>query len=319
MRLLIIMLLCLGCGHRDGLVHGAGDPPAVPPDLTNEEVQKWFGTVDLDQDVVIYKDVVFEESAKKDKFLQCGYNPEGPSAKVFNESLVSDSVVRGANWEVSVHGVMKIDATSTGTLIGNAFTVQSAKPEAVKVQADATASAYSNVATFVTVTNAEAQAVLGSKDKSSCGVFMTKMVRMIMNGDKYVNVTFDKPLPYMVIPILTKARAAYEIGGGLTITNITATMGPNSMDLAGTTRTGAVRINMINPTKTFTDSAGKSQTVTADYAVRIVTQFSGAGGDALIWLNSISEYFVSVKTGSFSSFVERVPRKELGLIYYTQQ
>ena len=177
--------------------------------------------------------------------------------------------------------------------------------------------------TFNNASNTETQVTLGRKSTNpSCGISMIKSLKMVSKmGSSYVNVTFDKPAPYLINPMLTKSRIFYELKTPIVISGITATLDSNDAELLkkGRTRTGSVSITLINPNKTFTDSSGKSVTFNTDYAVRVVSKFDGAGTGALTWLNSVNEYFINTKTGDFEGIVVQIPRQELGIVVYSSQ
>jgi hypothetical protein len=273
----------------------------------------------------VQDDTAFDDMVKNAPYLQCGFNPETDGNKsLANGAFTStNSTVRGTNWTVNAKSEITLALNGASSVLTTLFSVNNTQPAAAKIQADSYAAQTSTTMTFNNASNAETQAALDRKSTSpSCGILMTKSLKMVSKmGSTYVNVTFDKPAPYLINPMLTKSRIFYELKSPIVISGITATIDSNDAELMkkGRTRTGSVSISLINPNKTFTDSSGKSITINTDYAVRVVSKFDGAGTGALTWLNSVNEYFINTKTGNFDGIVVQIPRQELGIVVYSTQ
>ena len=314
------LISCVNSSHKQTIANGGA---AANNNLTTDQQKSWFSQTNTDSDVINGEpDAAFAASLQQNPYLQCGYDPNADGAKSLSSSSLASttSTITGSNWTVNALSNLTVAISGAATNVDTIFTISNAQPAAAIAEAMSMAAQYSSNLVFTNVANVTAQNALArTSGTPSCGILMAQTLRLTAKDNSYyVNVAFDKPLPYLISPTLSKTRMNYELGKPIVVTNITATIDSNNPSLMqnGQTRTGTASVALISPTKTFTDSSGNNVTISADYAVRIATEFDGATAGALTWLNSVNEYFVNAGTGSIGGIVVQIPRKELGIVVY---
>jgi hypothetical protein len=224
----------------------------------------------------------------------------------------------GTNWEVQARSDMMISGSMDVFKTSTSFKIISGSPLTARSRAEKYASLYSNDAEFIGVSTAGVQAALKrTATNPACGLIMTKSVSLRSdNGSSWAKISFDRPVPYYLIPNLTKERVQYEMAQGLSVTEVIATIDSNDPKLGtGVRRRGGVEIKYIVPTLSATDSTGKAIRIGADYAYRLSSKYERASTDASIpWLDQVTDYYI--KGGKVVAIVARIPRKELSEVYY---
>ena len=303
------------------------DVPQKTKPMTQTERSSWFDSTVQSNEVVTAKtDTAFEAQVKTNPYLGCGYDPatDGASKVLANNNYAAtQSTVKGPNWTVTAESTMTVAINAATASVNTLFTVDNANPSVAITEAKNMASQYSSNVVFADAANAAVETALGKTSSDpSCGLLLAQTFKLkAVSGDTYVNITFDKPTPYLISPTLTVARINHELQSPVTISNITATIDTNDSSLSsgGTTRTGSVSLTLIDPLKTLTDSSGKSVTVKGDYAVRVTSRFDGTDTGALTWLNSVNEYFVDVATSTIVGVIVQIPRNELSTVVYAKK
>jgi hypothetical protein len=260
----------------------------------------------------------FAGSLVKDPFKGCNYSPQDDSDNGFKPVTFTstDSRMVGDGWEVMARATASFNGKTTPLGIGFNFNVLSAKPAIAGTTAKKEAARFSNDSQVMMISNDEAASALGrGKDTPTCGVLMTnEIVSVSKSTGESISATLDPPIPFMLNPLLTAARANYELENGISMENVTATIRSSDARANGP-QTGSAEIFLVDEKAPVTDSTGAQTVFDADFAYGTIIQFdSGEAGFDVPVLDQVTYYYV--KGGSLIGMVLEVPREELSVLVF---
>jgi hypothetical protein len=139
-------------------------------------------------------------------------------------------------------------------------------------------------------------------------------------GQQTVVADYAPPLPAMLWPRAAPERFTAEIGGGLTVTGIVATVAQSNVAgvAAGSRLTGSVTITPIAPTAQVARPDGTTVTVGGNLAFEVRTDFGSPAVTSALGLAPIARYFLDTDAHALKAVVtESGVAGEAAVVYVT--